>query len=40
VRDVFGRIDELLSAYAAAARENRVPENAASNVVSATSRFK
>jgi len=32
LRDVFGRIDELLSAYAAGARE--------SNVVSAASRFK
>jgi alanine-synthesizing transaminase len=40
LRDVFGRIDELLSAYAAAARESRLREDAASNVVSATSRFK
>ena len=37
LRDVFGRIDELLSAYAAGARESRVHEG---NVVSATSRFK
>ena len=40
LRDVFGRIEELLSAYAAAARESRAHEGAASNVVSATSRFK
>jgi alanine-synthesizing transaminase len=40
LRDVFGRIDELLSAYAAAARESFGPGDAASNVVSATSRFK
>jgi len=40
LRDVFGRIDELLSAYAAAARESFAAEGTASNVVSATSRFK
>jgi alanine-synthesizing transaminase len=40
LRDVFGRIDELLSAYAAAARESFGAEGTASNVVSATSRFK
>jgi alanine-synthesizing transaminase len=40
LRDVFGRIEELLSAYAAAARESFGPGDAASNVVSATSRFK
>jgi alanine-synthesizing transaminase len=40
LRDVFGRIEELLTAYAAAARESRAHVGAASNVVSATSRFK
>ncbi len=40
LRDVFGRIDELLSAYAAAARESFGAEGTASNVLSATSRFK
>ncbi|HEY0768257.1 MAG TPA: aminotransferase class I/II-fold pyridoxal phosphate-dependent enzyme [Steroidobacteraceae bacterium] len=40
LRDVFARIDELLSTYAAAPRDGAVPEGTASNVVSATSRFK
>jgi len=40
LRDVFARIEELLSAYAAAARESFAAEGTASNVVSATSRFK
>jgi alanine-synthesizing transaminase len=40
LRDVFGRIDELLSAYAAGARESSGARGTASNVVSATSRFK
>jgi alanine-synthesizing transaminase len=40
LRDVFGRIEELLAAYAAAAPESRAHEGTASNVVSATSRFK
>ena len=40
LRDVFARIEELLGAYAAGARENLAAEGTASNVVSATSRFK
>jgi len=40
LRDVFARIEELLDTYAAGARENLAAEGTASNVVSATSRFK
>ena len=40
LRDVFARIEELLGVYAAGARENLAAEGTASNVVSASSRFK
>jgi len=40
LRDVFGRIEALLSAYAAAPRESPGAGAGESNVVSATSRFK
>jgi hypothetical protein len=36
LRDVFGRIDDLLTGYATAPRE----QSGASNVVKATARFK
>ena len=40
LRDVFARIEELLDTYAAGSRENLAAEGTASNVVSASSRFK